>query len=111
MPNILFGPQFCEILAEPQESPRPTNAPPTYDDAMKFVNSAFALEEGEEEAPPSYSPRPREGEEAPGPPPSSCSCPRPGGAGRPDGAEARFADDFSDIDLSSLPQDPPPYAR
>jgi hypothetical protein len=54
---------------------RPANAPPTYEDAMKFVNDAFqindeeevlGLEEGdgvEDVLPPSYSETPRAGEQ------------------------------------------------
>ena len=41
--------------------PRPANAPPTYDDAMKYVNDAFDASLVEE--PPTYSPTPTQGEE------------------------------------------------
>lgn len=48
------------VIAE--ETNRPDGAPPTYDDAMKFVNDAFENNE-DEEPPPSYSATPKNGEE------------------------------------------------
>jgi len=62
------GSDFEEILSQSQREPvRPDNAPPTYEDAMKYVNDAFTVDEenesdAEQESPPSYSPQPREGE-------------------------------------------------
>lgn len=109
------GSDLTEILAETMDPVRPENAPPTYEDAMKFVNDAFSLEEEEdnEEAPPTYSPSPREGEQSGFTfPPSDpvCSCRE---TGEYDGAPG-FTDNFSSLDLSSissLPRDPPPYVK
>jgi len=52
-----------EILSA-ETSQRPDNSPPTYEDAMKYVNEAFeeSESEGEQEPPPTYSPVPKEGE-------------------------------------------------
>ena len=112
--------QFTEILAETREPVRPDNAPPTYDDAMKFVNDAFAMEEDEEE-PPLYSPQPREGEESGLAFPSGgCSCTREGGSREEERREEErsseegavgFTDDFGSMDLTNLPKDPPAYTR
>ena len=54
---------MLDIVAENEEvSERPDGSPPTYDDAMKFVNDAFA--EVNEEPPPLYSPTPNAGEQS-----------------------------------------------
>jgi len=113
------GSDFDEILSQSQREPvRPDNAPPTYDDAMKYVNDAFTVDESdeneEEGSPPSYSPQPREGEQlGPGFPPL-CNCSRlDGREGEDEGLEGAvgFSDNFANVDLSNLPKDPPPYTR
>ena len=64
--------QLEDILPpSPEDTPRPSNAPPSYEDAMRFVTEAFSLEDSEEEndeeetegRPPKYSPLPKEGEQ------------------------------------------------
>merc|ERR1711892_730189 len=54
---------ILEILTA-ESSQRPDDSPPTYDDAMKYVNEAFEESESEteQEPPPAYSPTPKEGE-------------------------------------------------
>jgi hypothetical protein len=53
-----------ELLAQ-AVAIRPPNSPPTYDDAMKFVNEAFEIDEDETEdaLPPEYSETLGSGEE------------------------------------------------
>jgi len=67
--------QGLEDPLSPPAPSRPANAPPTYEDAMKFVNDAFHINDEEERLgmdegdgvddclPPSYSETPKAGEE------------------------------------------------
>merc|ERR1712172_276288 len=56
---------MLEIITA-ESSQRPDGSPPTYDDAMKFVNDAFDNSEDSEneEPPPTYSPNLKEGEQS-----------------------------------------------
>ena len=82
---------MLDIMAENEEvSTRPDGSPPTYDDAMKYINDAFS--EGDEEPPPTYSPTPNAGEQSL---PSFIQNSRSG----------------SGLTNSSLPTSPPPYSN
>merc|ERR1711962_1017679 len=123
------GSDFEEILSQSQREPvRPDNAPPTYDDAMKYVNDAFTADESddnegnEEEDPPSYSPQPREGEHIGFPPTPPCNCARleeeeenrvrrQEEALTSEEGAVGFSNNFANIDPASLPRGPPPYTR
>jgi len=94
------GSDIVEIIGE-DECRRPDNSPPSYEDAMKYVNEAFESSQGENaEAPPTYSPTPAAGEEICSPTFPSLSPVEPGSAG-----EFSFDNNFVD-----LPSDPPPYS-
>ena len=44
--NSIFVLQIVEIIGE-DECRRPDNSPPSYEDAMKYVNEAFESSQGE----------------------------------------------------------------
>jgi len=87
---------IIEIINEDQCS-RPDNSPPSYDDAMKFVNEAFGPADSESaEPPPTYSPTLAAGEEEI----TSNTFP----------SSPHLQTDTSfDNNFVDLPSDPPPY--
>ena len=96
---------------------------------MKYVNDAFTADESddndnleEEEDPPSYSPQPREGEHIGFPPTPPCNCSRleeeeenmvrrQEAALTSEEGAVGFSNNFANVDVASLPRDPPPYTR
>ena len=122
--------QMIDIITA-DTSPRPDGAPPTYDDAMKFVNDAFEHTEDtdvcvcgevekqifsnyslqtEEEPPPSYSPTLKEGEEACTSSSTSSYPPRDRSSAGGRGAALQPAAYSSPTSHSNLPSSPPPYS-
>ena len=94
---------------------------------MKYVNDAFTADESDDndnegEDPPSYSPQPREGEHIGFPPTPPCNCSRleeeeenrirrQEEALTSEEGAVGFSNNFVNVDVASLPRDPPPYTR
>jgi len=97
-----------------ESSRRPDGSPPTYDDAMKYVNDAFENSDTETaEPPPTYSPTLKEGEEICSPYTSSSHNNQDNlvDTSYTAGNIHDTSQCNSNLDRNQLPTSPPPYSQ
>jgi len=90
-----------------ESNSRPDGSPPTYDDAMKYVNDAFEDSDTETaEPPPTYSPTLKEGEEV-------CTLSHTHTTSTHNNQDNSHihVTSHSDLDRNQLPTYPPPYTQ